>query len=99
MRTTLRKTQHKNTIMPRIGLIKEGKTQADNRVSLTPAQCKWIHKSAPTIQIVAQSSAHRCFSDREYLMAGAEVKEDLSDCDILLGIKEVPVDQLIPGKT
>lgn len=83
----------------RIGLIKEGKIPADNRVALTPAQCKWIQKNAPGIQIVLQSSPDRCFSDREYLMAGAEVKDNLSDCDILLGIKEVPVSQLIAGKT
>jgi len=85
--------------MPRIGLIKEGKIPADNRVSLTPAQCKWIHKNAPTIRIVAQSSPNRCFSDKEYQSAGVEVKDEVSDCDILLGIKEVPVDQLLPGKT
>ncbi len=85
--------------MMKIGLIKEGKTPADNRVSLTPAQCKWIHKNAPAIRVVAQSSANRCFSDREYISAGVEVKEDISDCDVLLGIKEVPVSQLIPGKT
>ena len=83
----------------RIGLIREGKIPADNRVALTPAQCKWIHKNAPAIKIAVQSSPVRCFSDREYLMAGAEVKEDLGDCDILLGIKEVPVPELIPGKT
>ena len=85
--------------MTRIGLIREGKIPADNRVSLTPAQCKWILKNAPQIQIVAQSSTNRCFSDREYLSAGVEVKEDISNCDILLGIKEVPADQLIPDKT
>lgn len=85
--------------MTRIGLIREGKIPADNRVSLTPAQCKWIQKNAPQIQVVVQSSSNRCFSDREYLSAGVEVKEDISDCDILLGIKEVPADQLIPGKT
>ena len=85
--------------MTRIGLIKEGKIPADNRVALTPAQCKWILKNAPHIQIVVQSSSNRCFSDKEYQLAGAEVKDDLSDCDILLGIKEVPVDQLLPNKT
>lgn len=82
----------------KIGLIREGKSPADNRVALTPAQCKWIQKNAPGITIVAQSSPVRCFSDREYQLAGAEVSDDLSDCDILLGIKEVPVQQLIPGK-
>lgn len=85
--------------MTRIGLIKEGKIPADNRVALTPAQCKWIHKNSPTTRVVVQSSPHRCFSDREYLAAGAEVKDDISDCDIFLGIKEVPVEELIPGKT
>ncbi len=85
--------------MIRIGLIKEGKVPADNRVALTPAQCKWIQKNAPGIQIIVQSSPSRCFSDREYLSAGAEIKGDISDCDILMGIKEVPVDQLIAGKT
>jgi hypothetical protein len=85
--------------MTKIGLIREGKIPADNRVALTPAQCKWIQKNAPDIKIAVQSSLHRCFSDKEYQFAGAEVKDELRDCDILLGIKEVPVDQLIPGKT
>ncbi|HEX5652533.1 MAG TPA: NAD(P)-dependent oxidoreductase [Chitinophagaceae bacterium] len=85
--------------MTRIGLIREGKIPADNRVALTPAQCKWIHKNAASVRILAQHSTGRCFTDREYQAAGVEVKEDISDCDILLGIKEVPVDQLLPGKT
>jgi saccharopine dehydrogenase (NAD+, L-lysine forming) len=85
--------------MIRIGLIREGKIPADNRVALTPAQCKWIHKNTSEVKVVVQSSPHRCFSDREYESAGAPVREDMSDCDILLGIKEVPVSQLIPGKT
>ena len=82
-----------------IGLIREGKIPADNRVALTPAQCKWIHKNSDLVKIIAQSSSTRCFTDREYLSAGIEVMEDMSGCDILLGIKEVPIDQLIVGKT
>jgi saccharopine dehydrogenase (NAD+, L-lysine forming) len=85
--------------MTRIGLIREGKIPADNRVALTPSQCKWIFKNSADVKISVQSSGSRSFSDREYQLAGAEVKEDLSDCDILFGIKEVPVDQLLPGKT
>ncbi len=85
--------------MTRIGLIREGKIPADNRVALTPAQCKWIHKNASTVQVIAQSSDKRCFPDREYTSAGVEVKDDLGDCDVLIGIKEVPISQLIPGKT
>ncbi|MBI3139111.1 MAG: alanine dehydrogenase [Sphingobacteriales bacterium] len=85
--------------MIRIGLIREGKVPADNRVALTPAQCKWILKNRSDIQIVIQSSPARCFSDREYLLAGVSTREDLGECDVLFGIKEVPISQLIPGKT
>ena len=85
--------------MIRIGLIREGKIPADNRVALTPAQCKWIHKNSSDVVIIAQSSAVRCFTDREYENAGVTVKEDISECDILMGIKEIPVDQLLSHKT
>ena len=83
--------------MLKIGLIREGKIPPDNRVSLTPLQCKWIQKNMP-IEIKVQNSETRCFKDREYTNAGIEVLENLNDCDILMGIKEVPVDMLIPGK-
>ncbi|MBN8790597.1 MAG: hypothetical protein J0I84_26260 [Terrimonas sp.] len=85
--------------MLKIGLIREGKIPADNRVALTPAQCKWIHKQNQQVKIIAQSSSHRCFTDKEYIATGVEVKEDMSECDFLFGIKEVPVHELIAGKT
>lgn len=85
--------------MKTIGLIKEGKIPADNRVALTPAQCKWIKSNMQEIRIKVEKSASRCFIDDEYKRAGVELSNDLSDCDILLGIKEVPVDMLIEGKT
>lgn len=85
--------------MIKIGLIKEGKTPQDNRVAFSPQQCKYIQENYPTIKIFVQSSNTRCFSDQEYTNKGIPVVEDLSDCDILFGIKEVPVDQLIPNKT
>lgn len=82
-----------------IGLIREGKVPSDNRVALTPAQCKWISRNRQDIKLLVQHSDTRCYSDKEYLAAGIEVKEDLSECDLLLGIKEVPVEMLIDGKT
>ena len=82
-----------------IGLIREGKIPADNRVALTPAQCKWVQKNFPQIRIVAEHSPDRCFSDREYQQAGVELRQEMQDCDILMGIKEVPLAQLIPHKT
>lgn len=85
--------------MLKIGLIREGKIPADNRVALTPAQCKWLLANRDGIKIAVQSSNHRCFSDEEYRAEGIAVQEDVCDCDILLGIKEVPVDMLIAGKT
>ncbi len=85
--------------MIRIGLIREGKIPADNRVALTPAQCKWIQKNVPQVSIVVQSSPDRCFTDREYTSAGITVQEDITHCDILMGIKEVPIGTLISGKT
>jgi len=85
--------------MLKIGLIREGKTPADNRVALTPAQCKWLHQNFDDVRVVAQHSDKRCYADKEYLQAGVEVKEDISECNVMLGIKEVPVDMLIYGKT
>ena len=81
-----------------IGLIKEGKVPSDNRVALTPAQCKWIVKNFDDIKIIVQPSAFRCYKDAEYEQAGIMISDDLNDCNLLLGIKEVPVDQLIANK-
>ena len=83
----------------RIGLIREGKTPPDTRVALTPQQCIQIMHEHPGLRIVVQPSPIRCFTDSEYAAAGVPIQEDLGDCDILLGIKEVPVDQLIEAKT
>ena len=85
--------------MIRIGLLKEGKIPQDNRVALTPAQCAWLRKNFPGLEIVVQHSDSRCYSDAEYSRAGLPVQEDLSSCDILLGIKEVPVNDLLENKT
>jgi saccharopine dehydrogenase (NAD+, L-lysine forming) len=82
-----------------IGLIREGKTPSDNRVALTPAQCKWLHKNFDDVKVMVQQSPNRCFSDTEYKQAGIVVQEDISECNVLLGIKEVPIEMLIPNKT
>jgi len=82
-----------------IGLIREGKIPADNRVALTPGQCKWLQKHVKDCKILVQRSPNRCFSDQEYADAGIELTDDLSSCSILFGIKEVPVDMLLANKT
>lgn len=81
-----------------IGIIREEKTPPDNRVPLSPRQCKELEtKFGARIKI--QPSPIRCFMDEEYRKAGISVTEDMSDCEILLGVKEVPVDLLILNKT
>ena len=82
-----------------IGLINEGKTPLDTRVALTPAQCKWMVKNVPHVTLVVEQSAHRCFSNMEYEKAGITIVTNLEQCDIILGIKEVPYDNLIAHKT
>jgi alanine dehydrogenase len=84
--------------MIRIGLIRETKIPADNRVALIPSQCKWLQKNFTSLKIFAQPSNDRCYTNKEYELAGVEIKEDLSNCDYLFGIKEVNADKLIPGK-
>jgi alanine dehydrogenase len=84
--------------MINIGIIKEGKIPADNRVALTPAQCKWVQETYPECKIVVQRSESRCFSDREYALSGITLKDSLEDCSVLIGIKEVPPHQVVDGK-
>ena len=83
----------------KIGLLKEEKFLADKRVVLTPKQCKIIQATYPNVELVAQSSEIRCFSDHQYIAEGIKVVNDITDCDVLLAIKEVPEKSLIPNKT
>jgi len=82
----------------KIALIKERKNPPDRRVVLTPQQAKNLMQKYPGLEIVVETSDIRAFSDEEYKAAGIEVVKDVSDADVLLGVKEVPVDALIPHK-
>lgn len=82
----------------KIGILKETKTPPDMRVPLSPTQCAEINKH-PEIELVVQSSDIRTFSDQEYKDAGVTVVDSVEDCDILMGVKEVKKDYLIPNKT
>jgi len=84
--------------MAKIGIIKEGKTPPDRRVPFTPEQCKHIIEFFPGTEVVVQSSPVRTIKDEEYTKAGIKVVNDLNDCDIIFGIKEVPLKELIPNK-
>lgn len=82
-----------------IGLIRERKLHPDTRVALTPVQCVALQNRFPEVKIHVESSPDRCFTDDEYRAAGIEVVADLNSCQVLLGIKEVPLEYLIPEKT
>jgi hypothetical protein len=82
----------------KIGILLEGKTPPDKRVPFTPEQCVMINNNFTNIQIVVQPSPIRCYSDAEYLAKGIIIQENLADCDVLIGVKEVPVEQLIENK-
>lgn len=82
-----------------IGIIREGKNPPDKRVPLTPDQCKNLLSGNKGLQIKVQPSAIRCFPDKEYQRDGIEMTEDVSDCEILMGVKEVPIDMLLADKT
>lgn len=83
----------------KIGILREEKIPEDNRVPLTPSQCRTLMEEYNRVWIAVQPSATRCYTDDEYRYQGIAVREDLSDCDLLLGVKEIPPHQLIPDKT
>jgi saccharopine dehydrogenase (NAD+, L-lysine-forming) len=83
----------------KIALLREGKIPADKRVALSPKQCLEVLKQYPGLVLVVQPSPIRKFTDQDYLDLGIILQEDLSDCDVLIGVKEVPKKDLIPHKT
>ncbi|WP_373055939.1 NAD(P)-dependent oxidoreductase [Zunongwangia sp. H14] len=84
--------------MIKFALIKERKTPPDRRVVFSPSKLKEAVQKFPEAEFKVESSDIRIFSDQQYREAGFEVSEDISDCDILLGVKEVPIPALIPNK-
>ncbi|MCP9235040.1 NAD(P)-dependent oxidoreductase [Lewinella sp. JB7] len=86
-----------NQHTPTIAVIREEKQPSDARVPLTPKQVAGLIRAG--YDIVVQPSPHRCYTDEEYRKSGVPLREDISDRQLLLGIKEVPIDRLIAGKT
>jgi len=89
---------HKKMHKLNIALIREEKSPPDNRVAFSPVQCQWLMNKYPELKIVVQSSQYRCYTDDEYREEAVEVMEDVSDADLLMGIKEVPKEKLISNK-
>ncbi|HCL00333.1 MAG TPA: hypothetical protein DHW42_09570 [Candidatus Marinimicrobia bacterium] len=80
-----------------IGIRREDKNQWEARVPLTPGHIREL-RNRYRIKFLIQPSAIRTFSDDEYRRAGAIVQEDLSECDIVFAVKEMPIDFFLTGK-
>jgi saccharopine dehydrogenase (NAD+, L-lysine-forming) len=82
----------------RVGIVREEKIPPDTRVPLSPKQCAYIMDKYP-IEIWVQPSDNRCFTNEEYENEGVILTERMSNCDILMGVKEVSIQNLIADKT
>ena len=82
----------------KIGIIKEYKSPPDKRVVFSPEKCIETLRKFPQVKFFIEKSDIRCFSDLEYKEMGLNVVTDLSDCDVLVGVKEVPIEKLIENK-
>jgi len=83
----------------KVGILKESKIPPDKRVPFTPIQCKNLITQYPNLSLVVQKSPIRCFDDEEYAELGIPLVNDVSDCDVLFGVKEVVKSELLENKT
>ncbi len=83
----------------KIGLIREGKIPPDKRVPFTPLQAEEIEQRFSHVKVLCEKSEIRCYKDEEYGSLDLGVSSDVRECDILMGIKEVPIPALLEGKT
>lgn len=82
-----------------IGIRREDKSKWERRVVVTPDHVAALLKQNPNLKIIVQPSNNRVFRDVEYTQVGAELNEDMSECCLILGVKEVPIDKLFANKT
>jgi len=83
----------------KLGILREYKIPEDDRVPLSPVQCAVLLKKYSDLQIVVEPYENRCYSNAEYQNYGITLQNNLEDCDVLLGVKEVPIDRLLANKT
>ncbi|MCG8405324.1 MAG: bifunctional lysine ketoglutarate reductase /saccharopine dehydrogenase family protein [Phycisphaerales bacterium] len=84
--------------MNRIGIRREDKSKWEARAPLVPTDVELLIREHE-IEFLVQPSPIRAFPDADYQKAGALSTEDLSDCDIIMGVKEIPLEKFEPNKT
>ena len=82
----------------KFAIVKERKNPPDRRVVFSPLKLVEAKKQFPEAIFKVESSDIRVFPDAAYKDAGFEVTNDVTDCDVMIGVKEVPIDALIPNK-
>jgi alpha-aminoadipic semialdehyde synthase len=83
----------------KIGIRRETKNRWECRAPLTPTNIQFLLNKQPgKVDFVVQPSTRRVFTDQQYRDVGASVNEDLTSCDLIVGVKEVPIEELIPNK-
>ena len=80
-----------------LGIIRECRID-EYRTPLVPKHIQELKKLYPDIKIIIQSSDKRCFSDEEYLKAGGIISENLTSCNLILGVKEIDTSILLSNK-
>ncbi|WP_396635398.1 NAD(P)-dependent oxidoreductase [Maribacter sp. R77961] len=82
----------------KFGIIRERKNPPDRRVVLSPEACQKVLSKHKNAKIIVEPSTIRAFSDDAYKKAGLTVASKMEECDVLIGVKEVPIENLIPNK-
>ncbi|MCL5245214.1 NAD(P)-dependent oxidoreductase [Cellulophaga sp. 20_2_10] len=82
----------------KFGIIKERKSPPDRRVVVSPEACKKVEATFSTAKIVVEPSDIRVYKDSEYTEKEITVAAEMQNCDVLIGVKEVPIDALLPNK-
>lgn len=83
----------------KLGLVRETKTPPDRRIVMTPGQALEVMQKFPHVEVFVEPSPIRAIQDSEYEALGIKMTSDMSECDILMGVKEVKIEKLIPEKT
>ena len=82
----------------KFGIIRERKNPPDRRVVLSPEACQKVLQTYNKAEIIVEPSPIRTFTDAEYKALNIEVASKMKECDVLLGVKEVPIEYLVPNK-
>ncbi len=82
----------------KFAIIKERKNPPDRRVVFSPETLAEARAQFPGAEFVVESSDIRVFSDEAYAKLGFEITDDVSDADVMIGVKEVPIENLMPNK-